>query len=253
VISTADILKATGLRSGKTLTRWHQRGLIPEPVIGTHPSGRGKMAFWPDWVLDRCVRIVALQRQGHTLNSAVTALEMEQLEETITWAKNDPTERMEKVTVKVGKHDVALLDLFAYEVINAADALLKEPGSRSALLRALREERVIQNALLLLSTGHNPVALFESGRVNVVPDFVVGHRLTGEGPDAQALLVVPMLAPLRAAFARFGKELPSEPRSMPAPLMWAKEGDALVQYEIYPGGAAGFEVLRHTARVLGSG
>ena len=47
MISTNDILDATGLRSGKTLTRWHQRGLIPKPLIRTHPSGRGKAAYCP--------------------------------------------------------------------------------------------------------------------------------------------------------------------------------------------------------------
>src|SRR5215213_3199885 len=77
LITSQDILKATGLKSTKTLTRWHQRGVIPAPLIRTHPSGRGKIAYWPDWVLYRCVRIVLLQKQGHSLVSAARVVHLE--------------------------------------------------------------------------------------------------------------------------------------------------------------------------------
>src|SRR5690242_3790040 len=79
MITSHDILDKTGLKSAKTLTRWHQRGLIPEPLIRTHPSGRGKVAYWPDWVLNRCLRIVELQREGHSLQSAASVLGVQDL------------------------------------------------------------------------------------------------------------------------------------------------------------------------------
>src|SRR6266852_9113255 len=90
MVSSQQILERTGLKSSKTLTRWHQQGFIPQPVVRTHPSGRGKMAYWPDWVLDRCVRIVELQRQGHSLKSAVQTLEMERIGATIDYVQKAP-------------------------------------------------------------------------------------------------------------------------------------------------------------------
>jgi DNA-binding transcriptional MerR regulator len=67
MISTDELLAETGIRAAKTLTRWHQRGLIPKPEIRTHPSGRGKMAYWPEWVVNRCQRIKRLLATGRSL------------------------------------------------------------------------------------------------------------------------------------------------------------------------------------------
>jgi len=76
-VTSKQILQATGFKSPKTLTRWAKSGIIPGPHVGTHPSGRGKIAYWPDWVLERCQRIAELLRQGHTLGSASSVLENE--------------------------------------------------------------------------------------------------------------------------------------------------------------------------------
>ena len=77
MVTSAEILAGTGLKSGKTLTRWHQQGVIPAPIIGTHPSGRGKISYWPDWVLERCQRIVALQKEGYTPTAAANQIDDE--------------------------------------------------------------------------------------------------------------------------------------------------------------------------------
>ena len=76
-VTSKQILQAAGFKSPKTLTRWAKAGIIPGPHVGTHPSGRGKIAYWPDWVLERCQRIAELLRQGHTLGSASSVLENE--------------------------------------------------------------------------------------------------------------------------------------------------------------------------------
>ena len=68
MITSKEILLGTGIQSGKTLTRWYQRGLIPKPEVRIHPSGNGKMAYWPSWVLNRCVRIKDLVARGRSLD-----------------------------------------------------------------------------------------------------------------------------------------------------------------------------------------
>lgn len=68
-VSSKEILERAEIRSGKTLTRWYsEHRLIPPPEVGTHPSGRGKMAFWPAWVLPRCIRIRQLLKSGYSLD-----------------------------------------------------------------------------------------------------------------------------------------------------------------------------------------
>ena len=70
-VSSAEIRKATGL-SQKTMTRWHKGGHIPEPEVGQHPSGRGKMGYYPKHVLALVRRIVALKKEGQPLKQAAS-------------------------------------------------------------------------------------------------------------------------------------------------------------------------------------
>ncbi len=44
LITSTEIRQRLGIRAQRTLTRWHQRGLIPAPVIAT-PSVRDAKAW----------------------------------------------------------------------------------------------------------------------------------------------------------------------------------------------------------------
>lgn len=124
-INSQDILEKTGLKSAKTLTRWHKRGIIPEPVVRTHPSGRGKMAYWPDCVLERCVKLVELQKEGHTLNSALATIERERI--------NRNLHEMSYTITRNTPHAVTLLDSLAVQL----DGLLGSGGDDAARVRAV--------------------------------------------------------------------------------------------------------------------
>lgn len=67
LVTSKEILEATGLKTARTLVRWHNEGLIPKPVVGLHPSGHGRISWWPQWVLDRCVELVDMRRKGQQL------------------------------------------------------------------------------------------------------------------------------------------------------------------------------------------
>ena len=90
-VSSAEIREATGL-SQKTLTRWHKGGHIPVPEIGQHPSGRGKMGYYPDHTLALVRRIVALKKEGQPLKQAASQAghEFEQREESGRPSMLDP-------------------------------------------------------------------------------------------------------------------------------------------------------------------
>jgi MerR HTH family regulatory protein len=75
MVTSKQLLKVAGLKSARTLKRWADAGFIPQTQIGTHPDGHGKMGFWPDWVLERCRKIVELRRQGHSIPAAIRMIE----------------------------------------------------------------------------------------------------------------------------------------------------------------------------------
>jgi len=180
-----------------------------------------------------------------TLGEAATAIEMERLEGALRAA--DAAIDLDEISIRVGDRDVSLGDLIALEVARAASEALSGVVSLQALLARLRSDRAGDIAMSLLGAGYNPVALVGGERVEVVPDFVVSHRLA-DGPSA--FVVVGMLQPLRAVFRKIGRDLPIQPTAMPAPLIWVTNAGDATEYAIYPGGPLGFELIRESARAL---
>ena len=72
MINTKELLRRTGIMSQKTLTRWSQHGLIPAPMLGTHPSGRGRLGYYPDEILERCQKIIEFKKEGFSLRHIAT-------------------------------------------------------------------------------------------------------------------------------------------------------------------------------------
>src|SRR5215213_4235969 len=182
LITSQDILKATGLKSTKTLTRWHQRGVIPAPLIRTHPSGRGKIAYWPDWVLDRCVRIVNLQKEGHSLESAVKVLHLERRNHTYEDVRGY-VESVSDLLAGPQSHlglgqEGTLLDAFHQGVLASVEHLLTDPGEREALLIQLKGQDAIAKALNLAQAGYTPILMYDGKHLTIIPDFLLGQRLS---------------------------------------------------------------------------
>jgi hypothetical protein len=255
MITSQQILQATGLKSQKTLTRWAHAQIIPEPLIGTHPAGRGKIAYWPDWVLERCKRIVELQRQGHTLSSALAAIEYERMLCNIKHAETAPDVNKalsEKKVALPGGREVDLGSLLAALVAKEAESVVADAVLRSKLGAEMRKAGVAAQGLQLAAAGYNPICLFDGRQIEVVPDFLVSHWLSEEKPFAPAWIVIPLLPPLRRAFSALGRDLPAQPSARPAPKVWAHEGGAIVEYSVFLGGGLGFELIRESAKTIGT-
>jgi hypothetical protein len=253
-VTSKQILEATGLKSPKTLTRWAKSGVIPGPYIGTHPSGRGKIAYWPDSVLERCRRIAELLRQGHTLSSALSLLGYEltirQIEEAEKSVDLATVFSDKKIYLPNGQQ--TSLDLFILAVIaQTVDKIYFDESLRKKLFVQMRNANVASWSLKLFEAGYNPVCLFDGERIEVVADFMVSHLLSEEASIESARLVVPILPPLRKAFLALGRPLPSGPLAHAAPKVWGREGDTIVEYQIFLGGAAGFELIRETGNTVG--
>jgi hypothetical protein len=144
------------------------------------------------------------------------------------------------------------LDLFINAFIaRAADDITVGEALRNKLVGQMRKADVAAWSLRLFQAGYNPVCLFDGERIQVIPDFLVSHCLSDEQSVGSTYLVIPTLPPLRQAFSTLGRTLPNEPVVRPAPKVWAREGDPIVEYQVFLGGPLGFELLRETAETIG--
>lgn len=76
-INSLELVRAAGLSGTKVLSRWHKAGLLPRPRIEAHPGGRGTVATWPSWVLERCMTLAALEVSGFRIPDMLAELKAE--------------------------------------------------------------------------------------------------------------------------------------------------------------------------------
>jgi hypothetical protein len=250
MVTSKDILAKTGHKNAKTLTRWYQQGIIPKPTVATHPSGRGKIASWPDWVLGRCVRIVELMKEGLSLEEANKTAAFG------TYIRNrsrvnsqmrdfwDP--KSEEMVKKVEQGS----KVFATMVLQEIAPAILDPRLIDRLLEETTKWAVFQEALEALHEGWNPILTFDGKDVHVRPDFELVFRLIAESAERKAALCVPLLPALTKTFALLKHELPPPPRITPAPKVWAVEGDATIEYAFEPNEGFRFPILGNTAVVI---
>jgi hypothetical protein len=254
MITSKQILKATGLRNAKTLTRWANSGFIPKPEIGTHPKGRGKIAYWPDWVLEKCQRIVRLQKQGHSLSSANCTIEHERMLGVFEKVEKSPgwdSVLSEKIKLaQGGELDLAtVLHLF---ILKDVGNIISDTDVLKRLLAVMRTEGVARQGAQFIQAGYNPVCVFNGQKVDVMADFRIAHRLADEPQKPGACLIIPLLPSLQKAFSSLGLTLPPAPAVRAAPTVHAREGDAIVEYGICLVGDSDFELIHEFARTIGS-
>ena len=254
MVSSKEILQQTGLKNIKTLTRWYQKGIIPKPYIQTHPSGRGKMAYWPNWVLDHCLKIIKLRKQGYSVKDAVLLIDYEATEKELDEVKKKPliSDELDKkhVKLKSGK-EISLLDVFIAVIMDDLRHLITDRSIRNLMVAKFKKQKGLDLALACLDAGYNPVLLFDGTNLEVTPDFYVGHLLSYKPAAGNSRVVLQLLKPLEKAFSLIGKELKVGSLAYPAPKIRIRQGDALVEYDIALMGINGFELIRQSAKTIG--
>ncbi|MDP9359132.1 MAG: helix-turn-helix domain-containing protein [Chloroflexota bacterium] len=253
MITSHDILTALGLKSAKTLWRWQKSGLIPEPLVRPHPSGRGRIAYWPDWVLDRCIRIAELRRQGHSLESARKVLELHRLGQNFKAAESElrVSDLLASQEIKLTpERDGTLLDAFLLTMLASVEHLVVDSDGRRRLIDRLRDQDGVDLTLNLLRAGYNPVLMYSGKTLEIVPDFLVSHRLSEVRSPHEAFVVAPLLPTLSKSFPWLKSFVGTTPNAWPAPKVWVQDGDTVVEYVYYPNGIIGFELIRETAKVV---
>ena len=156
--------------------------------------------------------------------------------------------------VKLGKGgDADLLTVFLALVLEDVRQLLPNEDAHVQIMRKMRDEKAMDTALNYLKNGYNPVLLYDGDKVDLVADFLVSHRLSDGSTSKKPYIVLALIHPIRRALARLGAEPPEgEPNAYPATKIVVKDGDVLVEYSFFPVGLMGFELVRETARVVGS-
>ena len=251
MITTIEVAKRTGL-SLRTLTRWSKRGIIPRAATGSHPNGRGKIGYWPDYVLDRCLRLAQLRKEGHNIETAAIMLQAENLDERLQ-TLNKPTLAdllaQKKVHLEDGRELDLLAVLLAMITAEIRNSVLDRDHHRT-ILAHLQEGDKLRLAVNLIQRGYNPVLTFDGQDTRIEPDFLLCHGLSDQ--NAKSLFQLPLLPSVRKLFSALGAEHTlREPSVTPAPKVWVAEGDVMTEYAFYLGGVLGFELLRETAQTIG--
>jgi DNA-binding transcriptional MerR regulator len=217
LLSSKEILDATEIKAGKTLTRWHQQGLIPPPTVDTHPNGRGKMAYWPDWVLERCKRIKQLVATGYSLEQIEQLLGKDWEDEEKRWQHRTERYRFSKVSSQLDfdaaarNFGVMVTDklMKIYEVLKADTRKFLE------LEREIATGEMAERIHRMVVDGHNPVLVFDGESVVIVPDFLVSSRLSTPEGRQEGLLVASVFDEFVAAFGNVLPDMPDEPSIAP--------------------------------------
>jgi DNA-binding transcriptional MerR regulator len=194
-VTSRDIMRATGIANVATLVRWHgHERLIPPPEIRTHPNGRGKMAYWPEWVLHRCIRIKQLRKEGKSLAEIREFLGSDWT----TAAQNHGRRyKFAEASLRIEK-DAALSNVrdvvtdFLMQWINT----LRGKMQRTTLPSIHASS--IDAAIEMLQQGINPVFVLTSESAYLTADFAVSIHLSKCRSVDQSFMVVPIWKELSA-------------------------------------------------------
>ena len=221
-VTSREIMEMCEIKNVKTLTRWYQAGLIPEPNVQKHPGGAGRIAVWPEWVLNHCRAIKQLTAKGQTI---------EQIKETFGSEWETIAHRYQRYNfLEVSqKMDFDNAVWSVQEVID--DVLVKFLGDARESILAVKEpliaREIVIQGLDLMRQSYNPVLILAFERIVVVPDFVVSHYLAENFHVTQPFLVVPLHAYLLQQFRTDVSQ--KKPRVRPAPYVERTKSGQLVE------------------------
>ncbi|MEW4489467.1 MerR family transcriptional regulator [Thalassoglobus sp. JC818] len=210
-VTSRDIMQAADISNVATLVRWHgKEGLIPPPDVRTHPNGRGKMAYWPEWVLERCLRIKQLRKEGRSLAEIRQLLGDD-------WKKAEREHQRRYVFSEVShRMDVRAAQSNLQQAVEQfLTTWIKE--RRAANIKSSVQTitvEVMQRAIELMEQGVNPVLIVTADNILVTADFAVSVQLASFDSIEDAFMVIPIWREL-SAYAAHIATLPECPAVQP--------------------------------------
>ena len=220
MVNSTSLLKSLPIGTSRTLIRWHQAGLIPPPSVTTHPSGRGKMSYWPDWIVDRCRRILDMKKQGYTLTAIRDALGSDWQSEEKAWnARQNRSSGLKVVSTSISKLTAKLRRRIAEATwkrvcLSTNQPVLPGTQLHRSFVLPLIETDLLEIAFIDAVRGFRVFLLYDGAAVSIVRDVDIGVRL-GMASDRGVFVVIPVLAELRSVAAELSIEMPPHPLMLP--------------------------------------
>lgn len=188
-ITSRQLMASLGIKNIKTLTRWYQLQVIPEPAITLHPGGIGRIASWPVWVKKHGRIVKKLLSEGRTLKEVAATFGT-------NWAAIEARYRrydFATVSESIGRRNY-LRDVYdaVYEMVALHLGDIRKRLEATSFPPLTSD--VLNQALDLMQHGLNPVLILSSKRIVAVPDFVLSLHLARHHEDRDPFLVVPLFA-----------------------------------------------------------
>src|SRR5437870_4950289 len=193
MLTTKELLRATGLKTVPTLQRWRELDLVPPPTLQKHPNAkRGMTGMWPAWTVHHIAAIKTRLSAGESLADVRATLSGDWNAEAKKWLRKRydlraALARMERDHA-TDEYAEEVGDVF-YEFLR--DIGIERPGRiGERLWRELLNPGVRDELLQLVRQGFNPVVLLpKDGEVKVVADVLLGSVIHDSTDDCQPIIV----------------------------------------------------------------
>ena len=179
--TSAEIMSATGIKSTHTLIRWQKAGLIPKSSSAVHPSGRGRVSMWEDWVIGRCEAIIEARNRGDSIQTIKAKVDAHQL----GTPPDQPALNLPKSTTSV----------LIYE---AGRSLGLNDDTLNVIQSKFLTGDYFEQTKTLEAKGINPILVYRLGQVRIVADYELSHMLAGSHFGCE-FIVLPLGAHMKQA------------------------------------------------------
>ena len=190
-VTSKELMEAAGVTGINTLRKWVVRGLLPEPTIRKHPSGRGTISYWPAWVTMRVIQIRELREAGKS--KAIDEILLNEDWDTVKRKYQRHTKRRYNFARACAEVD------HSNAVLEVADGICEQLQAISNINRDkfagpswTLDLTLVNDAIELLKQGMNPVVIVEGDSVFVTSDVAVGIHLSKRRSPAEAFVVIPI-------------------------------------------------------------
>jgi hypothetical protein len=201
------------------------------------------MAYWPAWVVNRCIRIKSLVASGRSLDE-IGKLLISIDDEARSPARNYV---FREVQARFDFED-AVVGFVATVSSKVAEFSRKFGGFNHDVVwqvdREIARRETVAKILKLARQGIHVVLVLQEGSMNVMPDFLVSHSLSDDVAGSQPLVVIPISAEIRRAFSRVTSGIPDQPTIIPSHVVVeeAEDGNYDAMFKITP--RAGVRIIR---------
>ena len=212
-VTSKELMEAAGVTGINTLRKWVVRGLLAEPTIRKHPSGRGTISYWPAWVEMRAIQIRELREAGKS--KAIDEILLKEGWDSVKRKYQRRTKRRYNFARACGEMEHAnAVQKAADSICAQLQAISKVNRDKFARPSWTLDLALVNDAIELLKQGMNPVVIVEGDSVFVTSDVAVGFHLSKRRSPSEAFVVIPIadvVLEQMPSVAPLAKEISIEP------------------------------------------